>query len=81
MCCEHKKEIKRSGDSKTSEEKLIIDGCEVKINYAKQDNPEALATIWDLLKKQKNVPKRVPKFDGIAEKCDNNDRKCTLKTE
>ena len=73
--------IKRAGDGKTREEKLIIEGCEVKIHYAKQDNPEALAAIRALLEKQKITPKSVPKFDGIAEKCDNNDRKCTLKTE
>ena len=73
--------IKRAGDGKTREEKLIIEGCEVKINYAKQDNPEALAAIRSLLKKQKTAPKSAEKFDDIFEKCDNNDRKCTLKTE
>ena len=73
--------IKRAGDGRTREEKLIIEGCEVKIPYAKQDNPEALAAIRALLEKQKITPKSVPKFDGVDEKCDNNDRKCTLKTE
>lgn len=72
--------IKRAGDGRTREEKLIIEGCEVKIHYAKQDNPEALAAIRALLEKQKITPKSVPKFDGVDEKCDNNDRKCTLKT-
>ena len=73
--------IKKAGNGKTREEKLIIEGCEVKINYAKQDNPEALAAIRSLLKKQKTAPKSAAKFDDILEKCDNNDRKCTLKTE
>ena len=71
----------KTGDGKTREEKLIVEGCEIKINYAKRDNPEALATIRALLEKQKITPKSVPKFDGNEEKCDNNDRKCTLKTE
>ncbi len=75
------KAIKRAGDGKTREEKLIIEGCEVKINYAKQDNPEALAAIRSLLKKQKTAPKSAAKFDDNIEKCDNNGRKCTLKTE
>ena len=73
--------IKRAGDGKTREEKLIIEGCEVKINYAKQDNPEAMATIRALLEKQKTMPGSVQKFDCIVEKCDNKDRKCTLITE
>jgi hypothetical protein len=66
--------IKRAGDGKTREEKLIIEGCEVKINYAKQDNPEALAAIRSLLEKQRIAPKSAQKFDDIAEKCENNDR-------
>ena len=69
------------GDGKTREEKLIIEGCEVKINYAKQYNPEALAAIRALLEKQKIAPTSEQKFDSIEEKWDNNDRKCTLKTE
>ena len=71
----------RTGDGKTREEKLIVEGCEIKINYAKQDNPEALAAIRVLLEKQRITPKNMQKFDGVEEKCDNNSRDCTLKTE
>ena len=60
---------------------MIVEGCEIKINYAKQNNPEALAAIRALLEKQRITPKNMQKFDAIEEKCDNNSRDCTLKTE
>ena len=65
----------------TKQGKLEIEGYDITFNYADRDNPEALSELRSLLEKQRIAPEKAPKFDANKKKCDNNGRKCTLKTE
>lgn len=65
----------------TKQGKLDIEGYDITISYADRDNPEALSELRSLLEKQRIASEKAPKFDADKRKCDNNDRKCTLKTE
>ena len=47
---------------KDTGEMMIVDGCKVRIRYAKQGNPAVIKTMRELLEQQKLVTNRTEKL-------------------